>query len=72
MVQATDDHIKYPNVKVQLVGEDGNAFSILGRVSKAMRRAGLPKTEIDAFFAEAKSGDYDNLLATCMKWVSCS
>ena len=33
--------IKYPNVKVQLVGQDGNAFAILGNVQRAMRRAGL-------------------------------
>lgn len=25
------DNIRYPEVKVQLVGLDGNAFSILGR-----------------------------------------
>jgi hypothetical protein len=31
-------------------------------------KAGLPKSEIDAFFAEATSGDYDHLLATCMRW----
>ena len=27
--------------KVKLVGQDGNAFPILGRVSKALRQAGL-------------------------------
>ncbi len=36
---------KYPRVKVQLVGEDGNAFAILGRVQTAMRMAGVPKAE---------------------------
>lgn len=60
---------KYPNIKVQLVGEDGNAFAILGSVRKAMRRANLLKSEMDAFTAEATSGDYDHLLQTCMKWV---
>jgi hypothetical protein len=61
--------IRYPNILVQLVGEDGNAFSILGRVTQAMRRADVPKAERDAFVEEATSGDYDNLLATCMRWV---
>ena len=28
------------NVKVKLVGEDGNAFAILGKVIKALKRAG--------------------------------
>jgi hypothetical protein len=28
---------KYPGIHVQLTGEDGNAFSILGQVRKALR-----------------------------------
>lgn len=63
--------VKYPQIRVKLVGEDGNAFNILGIVTKAMRRADVPKTERDEFMREAMSGDYDNLLATCMKWVDC-
>lgn len=61
---------KYPEVNVPLVGEDGNAFAILGRVQKALRRAGVPKEELDAYFAEATSGDYDHLLRVTMEWVN--
>jgi hypothetical protein len=61
----------YPEVKVKLVGEDGNAFSIMGRAQSAARRAGVPKEEIDKYLAEAQSGDYDNLLVTTMDWFSC-
>lgn len=58
---------RYPEVRVELVGQDGNAFAILGRVSKALRREGIdPKPFMD----EATSGDYDHLLQTCMNWVS--
>jgi hypothetical protein len=46
---------KYPHIKVQLVGEDGNAFSILGRVAKAMRQAGVSVELIDEL-REALSG----------------
>lgn len=60
---------KYPNVSVQLTGRDGNAFAILGVVKSAMRKGKVPAAEIDAFMTEAMSGDYDNLLATVMKWV---
>lgn len=60
--------IKYPEIHVQLVGQDGNAFFILGRCLQAMRRAGLSKEEQDEFQNEATSGSYDDLLATCMKW----
>jgi hypothetical protein len=54
---------------VELSGEDGNAFSILGRVAKALRRAGYSSNEVEAFYAEAKAGDYDHLLRVCMAWV---
>jgi hypothetical protein len=60
---------RYPDVQVQLTGEDGNAFAILGRTAAALRRAGVPQEEIDAYFADATSGDYDHLLRTTMTWV---
>jgi hypothetical protein len=60
---------KYPNIKVELVGNSGNAFAILGMVSKAMKRADIPEDEISKFKDEAMSGDYDNLLRVCMEWV---
>ena len=60
---------RYPEVQVQLSGQDGNAFAILGRTAKALRQAGVAQEEIDNFFAEATSGDYDHLLQTTMAWV---
>ena len=62
--------VKYPQVKVELVGEDGNAFAILGRVTKAMRREHIPQAEIDMFREEATSGDYSHLLVTAVEWVT--
>ena len=63
--------IKHPEVSVKLAGEDGKAFSIIGRTSQAMRRQGLDAEVIQAYQAEATSGDYDDLLRTTMQWVSC-
>jgi hypothetical protein len=60
---------RYPDVQVQLSGEDGNAFAILGRTAAALRHAGVPQEEVDAYFAEATSGDYHHLLQTTMAWV---
>lgn len=60
---------KYPDVKVELSGHNGNAFYIIGRVSGALKRAGVPADEVKAFFDEATRGDYDNVLQTCMRWV---
>ena len=58
--------MKKPQVK--LVGEDGNAFSILGRCSRSFKKSGLPQEWWDKFHAEATSGDYDHLLQTVMKY----
>ena len=63
---------KYPQVKVQLTGQDGNAFMVMGLVSKGMRRAGCTSEQIKEFTNEARSGDYDHLLQTAMKFVEVS
>ncbi len=60
---------KYPDITVRLAGEDGNAFAIIGRVKQALWRAGVPREEIEKFREEAMSGDYNDLLATCIRWV---
>jgi hypothetical protein len=63
--------VKFPNIKVKLVGDNGNAFAILGIVTYALKRAGVDKEERDLFVAEASAGDYDHAIQTCMKWVDC-
>jgi len=60
---------KYPNVRVKLVGNDGNAFVVLGQVRRALKNAGISEEEIKKFTDQATSGDYDNLLNTCIEWV---
>lgn len=61
---------KCPDIPVELIGIDSNAFSILGACTRAMRKAHLPQSEIDTFMQEATSGSYDDLLATCMNWCN--
>lgn len=63
---------KYPEIKVSLVGQDANAFAIMGEVSKALRKAGISSDEVKEYTSESMSGDYDNLLRTAMRWVSVS
>lgn len=57
------------DVKVKLIGEDGNAFAILGKVSKALRQAGYDLDFIKEYQTQAMSGDYDNLLQVTMTYV---
>lgn len=56
------------NINVKLVGEDGNAFAILGKVKKALERAGH-KELAEQYMKEATAGDYDNLLRVTMDYV---
>jgi hypothetical protein len=59
----------FPFVRVQLVGEDGNAFSIIARVQRALIRAGQ-RDAADAFVAQAtESESYDALLRLVMNTV---
>ena len=60
--------VKYPAITVELVGHDGNAYSIIGRVAKAIRAEAGPEAASE-FMTEATAGDYDHLLATVMAWV---
>ena len=53
--------------KLKLVGEDGNAFAILGRARVAAKKAGWSKEKISAISEEARSGDYNHLLATMIE-----
>jgi hypothetical protein len=63
---------KYPNIIItmNLEGQDGNAFVIMGAVSKRLKMAGATKEEISQYTMDCMSGDYDNLIAVQSKWVS--
>ena len=65
--EAKKVELRQTGIKVKLVGTDGNAWALIGRVSQALRRGGQSKEFIDAFVKEATSGDYNHLLCTCMK-----
>lgn len=55
-------------VRVQLIGQDGNAFYIIGAVKQALQQAGHRELA-ERYQAEATSGTYDELLQTTMRYV---
>jgi hypothetical protein len=57
------------DVKVQLSGNDGNAFAVMGAVKTALKKAGATREELDEYLKDSMSGDYDNLLRVAAKWV---
>lgn len=54
-------------VEMRLVGEDGNAFAILGRFMGAARRQGWDSDSINKVLIEAKSDDYNHLISTMVE-----
>lgn len=54
--------------KYSLVGVDGNAYSVMGYVQRAMKESGL-KSEIDEYIKDATSDDYNHLLAVSCDYI---
>ena len=57
-----------PKVPVQLTGQNGNAYNLLGLCHRASRKGKWTRAQWDRFHEEATSGDYNHLLATMMEW----
>ena len=55
---------------VKLIGHDGNPFSIMGRVNKALMLAGADKEYVDKYLNAVTSGDYNHLLVVSMEYVN--
>jgi hypothetical protein len=63
----TDEQTK-PKVWLgDLDGPEGNAFSILGKCKKVLQSAGV---DDQAFWDEATSDDYNQVLRTAHKWCN--
>ena len=55
-------------ITLELVGLDGNAFSLMGAFRKQARKEGWSQSEIDEVLKEAMTKDYNHLLATLMDY----
>lgn len=56
-------------MKYDLVGIDGNAFSVMGYVLRAMKECNMSKEEQSDYQTKAMSGDYNNLLAVSVDMI---
>ena len=54
-------------VNLNLVGLDGNAFSLMGAFSRQAKKEGWTAEEIKVVTDKCMSGDYNNLLCTLME-----
>lgn len=55
---------------LKIIGEDGNAFFILGKARKVAKQNEWSKQQIKTFMDEAMGGNYDHLLFVCMKYFT--
>lgn len=53
---------------VQLTGEDGNVFFIIGRCGKALKRAGLSEQAEEFYEKCHAAGSYDEVLQLAMDY----
>ena len=58
----------YIHEEYSLVGQDGNAFSLIGYTARCMKECGL-RDEINEMRERAMSGDYYNLIAVCDEYI---
>ena len=58
-----------PKPLVELTGKDGNAYSIMGRVRRALQKAGAPAEVLDKYYEESTKGDCDHLLSIACQYV---
>lgn len=74
----SENSTRYPGCEVQLTGGSGNVNLIIGKtrrlLGRHLREQGLTpervEAEVKAYTEEVTSGDYDNAVATTMRWVN--
>jgi hypothetical protein len=62
--------VKYPEITVKLIGENGNAFNLIGITANAIK-AKEGRDAANSFASEAmEQGSYDELLAFMKRTVN--
>lgn len=54
--------------KYNLVGQDGNAFALMGYTARALKNEGLGEL-VSEMQKKATSGDYYHLIAVCDEYI---
>ena len=60
---------KYPEVTIRLVGEDGNVFSLISRVARALRQSGHADAEVQFEREAFAANSYDEVLRLAISYV---
>ncbi|MFC7738746.1 hypothetical protein ACFQX4_23745 [Roseomonas sp. GCM10028921] len=63
---------KNPDIHFLAEELSADSFLIAAAVGRALRKHGVPPSEIDAFYKEALSSDFKHVLVTAMELVGLS
>lgn len=55
-------------MKYDLIRVDGNAFALMGYTARALKNEGKAEL-VQKMYEEATSGDYNNLIMVCSKYI---
>ena len=67
--EVMEEYAELGKAELELVGLDGNAWSIMGAVKRAMRQHGYSNQAQGEMTEDSMSGDYNHVLQTAMFWV---
>lgn len=65
--------LTYPQISVELVGTDGNAYALIGTVGRALKDGGVSREQIAEWNRQAfEAPSYDDLLRFIIETVEVS
>jgi len=67
--EVMEEYAELGKAELQLVGLDGNAWSIIGATKQAMRTWGYSSQAQHEMSEDATSGDYNHVIQTAMFWT---
>lgn len=67
--EVMEEYDELGKAELQLVGIDGNAWSIMGAVGQAMRKHGYSNQAKGEMVEDSMSGDYNHVIQTAMFWT---
>lgn len=65
-----DTGIKYPDITVELTGQDGNAFNLISIVQKVLREQVSAEASLQFSSAAMFANSYDDLLGLIQRTVN--
>ena len=71
LLKPSETGIKFPQIKVKLVGTDGNIFALMAKVSNVLKQNRVNNDSVNEFSKDIiNSSNYDEALSKITNWVN--